>query len=344
MPWRMSDETWRARCSVAADRLSDARAMLRLGEVVRGAAERGERVAEVEAGGRMAGGGRVGVFTGSFNPLTWAHVAVAETARDALRLDTLVWACSRVTVDKEGVERATLVDRLAQVDALARAEEHGDRVAVLDAGLYVAQARALRSTLAPEATLTLIVGFDKIVQILDPRYYEDRDASLRELFALAELRVAPRGGDDVRALDDLLRTPANQPFAPAIHYLPVPVEVAALSSTSVRARAGACDEGSAFALADVAPPEGAALACATGAYRAGQPSNGAQDAYAWRQRWLEALAQGPLPGEERLDLRRLAAVTQERSARGDAARRWLTEERGAGGPEALAALLRDVLA
>ena len=37
-----------------------------------------------------------------------------------------------------------------------------------------------------------IYGYDKVVQIFDPRYYDDRDAALDRLFALSSLLVAPR--------------------------------------------------------------------------------------------------------------------------------------------------------
>ena len=45
------------------------------------------------------------------------------------------------------------------------------------------------TTVLPTAELTLLVGYDKVVQILDPKYYDDRDAALHELFALARLLV-----------------------------------------------------------------------------------------------------------------------------------------------------------
>jgi hypothetical protein len=78
------------------------------------------------------------------------------------------------------------------------------------------------------------MGFDKIVQILDPRYYEDRDAALEDLFRLAELLVAPRGHSGERELTELLSQPQNQRFARYIHSLPLSSEYREVSSTSVR--------------------------------------------------------------------------------------------------------------
>ena len=48
--------------------------------------------------------------------------------------------------------------------------------------------------------LVFLVGFDKIVQIFDPRYYDDREDALRQLFSVASFAVAPAGGPAVRSL------------------------------------------------------------------------------------------------------------------------------------------------
>src|SRR5689334_6133742 len=85
-------------------------------------------------------------FIGSFNPLTLAHVALARAARREGRLDLVVWAFAAVTVDKERVARASLPDRLAQMAAYVRRRQH-DALVVLNHGLYVDEARALRTLL-----------------------------------------------------------------------------------------------------------------------------------------------------------------------------------------------------
>jgi nicotinic acid mononucleotide adenylyltransferase len=347
-PWQLGPDAWAPRYARAAERLNDSDRLLGLTETVEAAEARGHRLAFAAATATLSGAGRVGVFTGSFNPATWAHVAVGEAARERLRLDALVWACSRVTVDKETVERATLLDRIAQMDALALAEGHGDRVVVVDAGLYVDQARALRSVMDAGTKLFLIVGYDKIGQILDPHYYEDRDASLADLFGLAELCVARRGSADEGDLAELLALPGNRQYAGVIHYLPVDAQVAGLSSTEVRERARYCEDEGVSALANVVPPEGGALACATGAYRDDGAERhavgGGTDAYAWRQRWLAALRMGGWPKGERLNLRFLVARTVETTQCGEQARRWLTGERWPGGPTSVRDAVRSVIA
>lgn len=78
------------------------------------------------------------------------------------------------------------------------------------------------------------MGYDKIVQILDPHYYSDRDAALRELFGLADLLVAPRGADSEKELRILLDQAENKPFARFVHPLPLAPEYQSISSTQIR--------------------------------------------------------------------------------------------------------------
>ncbi|HEY7832201.1 MAG TPA: hypothetical protein VIG30_01435 [Ktedonobacterales bacterium] len=239
---------------------------------------------------------RVGVFAGSFNPQTVAHAAVAEAARAAAHLDALLWALARVTVDKERVERAMLADRMVQLVAYCRATVPGDAVIALDPGLYADQAEVVRGLLAPDAELWLIVGYDKVVQILDPRYYADRDAALRRLFAAAGLLVAPRAGQGADELRALLSRAENQPFAAGIRVLPVPGTLAEIASTAARrllAGARAPDGAAEYeALARTLTPEGAALGLATGAYEVARPvpDGTLVDRYGARLAWLDALA------------------------------------------------------
>ena len=99
------------------------------------------------------------------------------------------------------------------------------------------QAQAVHSSFPHVTRLLFLIGFDKIVQILDPHYYDDRDAALRELFSLAELLVAPRGDAGTESLAELLQQPENQPFAPYIHTLTFNSAYRYVSSTNIRQHA-----------------------------------------------------------------------------------------------------------
>jgi len=273
------------------------------------------------AGGRrLRAAQRVGVFAGSFNPLTRAHVALANAARRAAGLDILIWACAAASVDKERVERAALVDRLAQMRAFVTGRRR-EALVLLNRGLYVDEARTIRALLAPSAELTLIVGYDKIVQIFDPRYYGDRDAALRALFALARLLVAPRAGEVSEALAALLAQPENRPFAARVRYLDVPAGFARDSSTEARAIAAETPP-DLTALSRLVPPAGSALALHTGAYRPAAPAD--DDPYTVRARWLDALATLPRATARMLPpLATLAQQTLAADDRGKRLRAWL---------------------
>jgi nicotinic acid mononucleotide adenylyltransferase len=183
--------------------------------------------------------GDIIVFPGSFNPPTLAHLAMLRAARDFAGRKTgghwrVYAALSRHIVDKEAVERMTLLDRVVLLeDVLANHVKHAG-ILLLNRGLYVEQAQGMRAAFPQVRRLSFLVGFDKIVQILDPRYYVDRDSALRELFSLAHLLVAPRGGDGEQALRELLARAENRPFACSIHLLPLAERYRDMSSTQAR--------------------------------------------------------------------------------------------------------------
>jgi nicotinamide-nucleotide adenylyltransferase len=315
------DEAWWRRYTTAAERLDQTAGMVALQRLVTAVDVDAPPSAVAVAGAaRLQSARRVGLFAGSFNPLTLAHVALARAARREGRLDLVVWACAAVTVDKERVARASLPDRLAQMAAYVRRRQH-DALVVLNHGLYVDEARALRTLLPQDAELTILLGFDKIVQIFDPRYYEDRDAALDALFAEARLLVAPRDGAGKTELDALLARPENRVYAEQVGFMPLRAEYARDSSTE--ARQCAAQEARPPDLADLLPPEGAALAGTTGAYRAAATPE--RDPYLLRQQWLQAL-QGESPRLlQRLPgLSTLVALTVRTDETGKALRRYLT--------------------
>lgn len=210
-------------------------------------------------GERLATATTLYVLPGSFNPLTRAHLALADAAQRE-RPAPVVFALATRTVDKERPHGALLEDRLLVL--LLHVRPRTDRaIAVVNRGLYVDQAELFRAALPRLKQLVFLVGFDKIVQILDPRYYTDRDAALRRLFALAEFAVAPRAGSGPRELTELLARPENQPFASAIRPLAVEPGLEAISSSAIRA---ALARGA--PLPPDLPPESLALIQATHCY------------------------------------------------------------------------------
>jgi hypothetical protein len=138
------------------------------------------------------------------------------------------------TVDKVDRDHAALPDRaLVLLRHVARRRRQG--VAVANRGLYVEEAEALRPLLPPGAALWFVVGFDKIVQVLDRRYYGEPEAALARLFALAGFLVAPRAGTTAADLRALLARPQNRTYAARVHHLPLPPAYRRDSATEVRA-------------------------------------------------------------------------------------------------------------
>jgi nicotinamide-nucleotide adenylyltransferase len=226
------------------------------------------------------------VFPGSFNPPTLAHLAMLREARAyAERHDGGRWqvyaALSRQIVDKEAVERMTLLDRVLLLERVLASHVKHAGIVLLNRGLYVEQAQGIRAAFPQVRRLFFLVGFDKIVQILDPRYYTERDSALRELFALAQLLVAPRGNDGERELRELLARSENRPFASFIRPLPLEERYRNVSSTEARTTAAL----------DILPREARDFIQRTRPYAPPlQQVNGpARDLYAERTRALQRL-------------------------------------------------------
>lgn len=151
------------------------------------------------------------VFPGTFDPLTIAHVAVADAARSQLAVVRVDLVISRVALAKEHV--ATPVeDRIEDIRRL-RPGRPWLHAAVTEAQLLADIA---------EGYDVLVLGADKWHQLHDERFYGGstaaRDAALDRLPRVA---VAPRSG-------------ASVPTDPDVHVLSVPREHHTVSSTGVR--------------------------------------------------------------------------------------------------------------
>jgi nicotinic acid mononucleotide adenylyltransferase len=246
---------------------------------------------------------RVGILCGSFNPLTLAHTELAERAREAYQLDRVFFTLAKVTVDKERVTGMGLEDRLLLLSLYAQRHDYTG-VALVNRGLYFEQAQAFRSLLGAQAEINFVVGMDKLVQILDPRYYQDRDAALRQLFALASLIVANRGDMAQAEFNQLLDLPENRSCRPYVRFCPLPAAFSDLSATAIRTALATAKASNAQV-----PPETAVFLAETHAYAPPQPSGDEiVDAYAVRLRLLAALYTVRSWAEQEVDFRALMRV------------------------------------
>lgn len=127
----------------------------------------------------------IGCYPGSFNPPTVAHLAVAEAAVDAARLERLDLVISRVALGKEHLDTATLDERIAVLQTVA-ATRPWLSVTVTDARLVADIAHGYDA---------VVMGADKWRQVNDPAWYPDTAARDEALRALPLVLVAPRGHD-----------------------------------------------------------------------------------------------------------------------------------------------------
>lgn len=179
--------------------------------------------------------GRVALLPGSFDPLTVAHAALADAARRE-GADLVVLLYSVRTLPKEGEVPPPLLSepqRLAALERFARARS-GLAVGLCSHGLLADQAEAAGRRF-PSSELWVVVGSDKVLQLFDPRWYEDRDQALGRLFGRAAVRYAVRAGEEGR-VEELLARPENARWRDRIRPLAVEPRVASVSSRVVRER------------------------------------------------------------------------------------------------------------
>ncbi|HEX2030159.1 MAG TPA: hypothetical protein VHL78_01990 [Actinomycetota bacterium] len=171
----------------------------------------------------------VGLVPGSFDPLTAAHVELAEALRRA-GADLVLLTYAVRTLPKERRAPPPLLPPERRLLALAAYCEPRSHLApaVSSHGLYADQAEAAAATF-PGAAVVLAMGSEKLRQLLDPRWYEDREAALERLFRAAEVAYAPRHGDP---------SPVEEAawWRSRIRRLDVPPGMAAVSSGEVRER------------------------------------------------------------------------------------------------------------
>jgi nicotinic acid mononucleotide adenylyltransferase len=165
------------------------------------------------------------LIPGSFNPPTVAHLALADRAlSDGYDGVHLVYAVRTVGKRSNGLlpEDRLMLSRAATPDRVG--------VLVSSAGLLADIAIAATAELDP-TELALMVGGDKLEQLFEDRWYDDRDATLDRLFASARVIVAPRR-DDAERVAQLIR--AHPRWAPRIEICHLHPSVAEISSTRVR--------------------------------------------------------------------------------------------------------------
>jgi len=144
---------------------------------------------------------RRGVFPGSFNPLTVAHLEIARLAREMHGLDEVHLVVSRTALDKPDPPGPTFEQRLAILRADAATHDW----------LHVEPTDHQLIADIAEGFDVVIMGADKWLQINDVAYYDDdahRDAALARLptVAVAEREGVAVDGADVMETSETIRS------------------------------------------------------------------------------------------------------------------------------------------
>lgn len=187
----------------------------------------------------------LGLLGGTFDPIHYGHLRLAEEAREALGLGA-VRLIPAGQPPHRGEPASTAADRLA----MARLAAAGNPALEVDAGEVMAARPSytvltlarLRAELGAQRPLVLILGADAFAGLPSWHRWE-------ELFGLAHIAVANRPGYDglatlppalAAACAGRLRTdPAVLRRAPAGSVIPFSMTPLAISASLIRARVGA---------------------------------------------------------------------------------------------------------
>ena len=141
---------------------------------------------------------------------------------------------SVATVPKEPGSSPPLLSEATRIGALQRLRlRPGLAMGLASHGLLVDQVTAAREVF-PGAELTVLLGSDKALQLLDPRWYVDRDDALDRLLGAADVRYVERAGSEGLVAAALAR-PEHRRWAAGFTRLPSG-PFADISSAQVRAR------------------------------------------------------------------------------------------------------------
>ena len=268
------------------------------------------------------------LMPGAFNPPTIAHLALAEESLRAVPGAQLYFSVGTTVINKERTERATLPDRLLLLEQIAR--RLGSLGVVLtNRGLYLEQAAAARAAFPQAIALFFVVGYDKIEQIFDARYYQERDKALRQLLSLAGLLAAPRAGHEADDVAALLNRPENRPFQTAVRLISLPIDYRDIASSQIRAALETpSNHLTASPLAHLLPPEALAFCHETGCYSPPErlPSGELIDRYGIRTALIAHALALPEAVQVALDLLHLFQLATSDNDVGRRLRRWLSKQ------------------
>lgn len=184
--------------------------------------------------GIVQSGQKLGVFSGSFNPPTIAHLRLCEHAQKHLNLSEVLLLLAIVNVDKTQFD-FSLEERVEMMTALAGKHPNWS-AALCSHGRFVEKAKAVSSAYPEGTEIWFIVGYDTLVRIFEPRFYHDMPMhdALQQFFELANIAVFPRSDAAEEVVKEFLKRPEVNPFLSRIIVLPSEPSLLWISSTLVR--------------------------------------------------------------------------------------------------------------
>jgi nicotinate-nucleotide adenylyltransferase len=178
---------------------------------------------------------RLGIYGGSFDPVHYGHLLLAECARETLALDEVWLIPAAVPPHKQTRELAPAKHRLAMLElALAGHEQIKSSQLEIDRGgiSYTVDTLAAVREQCSSATIFLLMGADSLHDL--PTWREPQ-----QICGLATVAVVRRGGSPepdfsvltpITSAENLIAIRASQVQMPLIE----------LSSTDLRQRAASC--------------------------------------------------------------------------------------------------------
>ncbi len=172
--------------------------------------------------------GRLGVLGGAYNPITLAHLAIADAAVAEMQLDEVLFCLPQVPPHKT-IFGASLAQRLDMMQ-LAVADRPYATVGMCSHGLFLDIERSLRPHYAPATDVLFITGRDAAERILTWEY-DDTERALSEMFSAFQFIVCDREGAFVMPDE-----PRLIPYHHRIHHFAIPDGLDHISSTAIRDR------------------------------------------------------------------------------------------------------------
>jgi len=175
---------------------------------------------------------RLGILGGTFDPVHYGHLLLAETAREQCRLDQVWFLPASIPPHKQGHELSSVEQRMEMLElavagspAMAVSRLEADRGGVT----YTVDTLAALKAEAPERELLFLMGADSLADL--PNWREP--ARICQLAILAVVR-RPGQGVDYSRLADFVPAERLEQFRQ--HQVEMPL--IELSSHDIRERVG----------------------------------------------------------------------------------------------------------